>query len=669
MSLRLRIACVAAALLLAAVLVTTALQTATIVRGIASKTRADGEAMAILLAQAAAFAAELPAQVEEEIGLQMVIEARMIAHLVAIAERAGASSDEIRRTLRAIDSASGVEIHATDAEGLGYLHSLEWDKPFRFSPDPLEQPQAHVFHSLLSGSTPTLVQEARKREIDDRIFKYVGVGGVDGPRIVQVGLEAAFLERIEREFGLARLINGLVGGEIRELLVLDERLEAVAFAGAPIEPAPGSAGAVSHRDRQLARDCLESGRPIGRFDGNDYRVAAPVNRPDGRTSGAVLVALSTANARSMLVMQGLAAALSICIVGIPGILAALWAARSVSSPVLQAVEVVERLASGDLGTEVPAARDAETGRLLAAMDLMVKRLGGLVGSVKAAGGRLASIDTEASAALARQERSIEGLGGSAAEISAAVAQIAATGDHLVASSGEMAAAARDAVDVAEAGRIDLATMTESMAMLAASMDDISMKLAAISERAGGITTVVTTIAKVADQTNLLSVNATIEAEKAGAAGRGFRVVAREIRRLADQTAIATGDIERMVRDMQAAVAGGTMEMDRFRHDVAGRVEEVSRLGERLGGIVEPVRAVTTAADAVHEGVRSQAAGVKQIRGAMDALREATDASHSAIDVFSRVLGQMRSAIGDINTESSRFRTGSHKGPAAERRLS
>jgi len=78
---------------------------------------------------------------------------------------------------------------------------------------------------------------------------------------------------------------------------------------------------------------------------------------------------------------------------------------------------------------------------------------------------------------------------------------------------------------------------------------------------------ITTIAKVAEQTNLLSVNATIEAEKAGESGRGFRIVAQEIRRLADQTAQATKDIERMVRDMQAAVAGGTMEMDRFRNEV------------------------------------------------------------------------------------------------------
>lgn len=648
MSLRLRIAIVAALLLMAAVLVTTTLQTVAVVRGIATKTRADGDAMARLLARAAAYAAELPARVEGEIGEQMVVEARIVSHLVAIAERSGAPPEEIRETLRAIGAAGGIEIYATDAEGLASLHSLDRQEPFQFSPDRRKQPQAHAFHRLLSGDVPPVVQEARKREIDDRIFKYVGVGGVDGPRIVQVGLEATFLDRLDRELGIGRLVQGLVGGEIGELLVLDDRLERVAAAG-------GGAG-VSEDDRRLARTCLETGQPAGRFEGEYYRVAAPVKRADGRDAGVVLVAVSTASGRTVLALQGLSAAVSVVVVGIPGILAAVWGARSITRPVRQAVDVVERVASGDLETDVPTADGGEIGRLLSAMDGMVERLGGLLGRVQAAGGRLVSIDAEAAEAFARQERFIDGLGGSAAEISAAVAQIAATGDHLVTATGDMATAARESAGVAESGSGDLAAMTASMARLGESMDAFGAKLSAISERAGGITAVVTTIAKVADQTNLLSVNATIEAENAGAAGRGFRVVAREIRRLADQTAVATGDIERMVRDMQAAVSGGTMEMDRFRNEVACRVEEVSRIGERLGAVVEPVRAVTTAADSVYEGVRSQATGVKQIRGAMETLRGAADSSRSAIEVFARLLAQLRSAIVDLNAEASRFRT-------------
>jgi len=169
-------------------------------------------------------------------------------------------------------------------------------------------------------------------------------------------------------------------------------------------------------------------------------------------------------------------------------------------------------------------------------------------------------------------------------------------------------------------------------------------------------TVVTTIAKVADQTNLLSVNATIEAEKAGESGRGFRIVAQEIRRLADQTALATKDIERMVRDLQAAVSGGTTEMDRFRNEVSVRIGEVSDVSEQLGRIIEPVQSVTRSLESVHDGMRAQSQAARQIREAMEALRGGAGESAASVAVFSASLDELRRAIAELNTEAARFRT-------------
>ena len=104
--------------------------------------------------------------------------------------------------------------------------------------------------------------------------------------------------------------------------------------------------------------------------------------------------------------------------------------------------------------------------------------------------------------------------------------------------------------------------------------------------------VVTTITKVADQANLLSVNAAIEAEKAGEYGLGFLVLAREIRRLADQTAVATLDIEQMVKQMQGAVSAGVMEMDKFTEEVRQAVESVGKMGQSLGHVNEQDQALS-----------------------------------------------------------------------------
>jgi methyl-accepting chemotaxis protein WspA len=210
-------------------------------------------------------------------------------------------------------------------------------------------------------------------------------------------------------------------------------------------------------------------------------------------------------------------------------------------------------------------------------------------------------------------------------------------------------------------------MAASMQQLDEAMNAFTRKLATISQRASGITAVVTTIAKVADQTNLLSVNATIEAEKAGESGRGFRIVAQEIRRLADQTALATKDIERMVRDMQAAVASGTMEMDRFRNEVSARIGEVSQVSEQLGQIIEPVKSVTQSLETVHDGMRTQAVGVRQIRDAMEKLRAGAGESASSTVIFASTLADLRRSIAELNAESARFLTadGLPTAPAAD----
>ena len=135
----------------------------------------------------------------------------------------------------------------------------------------------------------------------------------------------------------------------------------------------------------------------------------------------------------------------------------------------------------------------------------------------------------------------------------------------------------------------LGSMEQTMHQMMDATSNISAKLSVLSEKAANINSVVTTITKVADQTNLLSLNAAIEAEKAGEYGIGFSVVATEIRRLADQTAVATWDIEQMVKEMQSAVSAGVMGMDKFSDEVRNGVDEVRHVGTQLADIIEQVR--------------------------------------------------------------------------------
>ena len=127
------------------------------------------------------------ADCDAAISRHMVGQAMLAAQYVALAEKAGMTPPQINAVLKTIAEASAIEeFWITDPAGRAYLTNTGID--FTFSPDPGKQAQASAFWALIDGQKKVVVQEARKREIDDRIFKYVGVAGVDKPRIVQVGV-------------------------------------------------------------------------------------------------------------------------------------------------------------------------------------------------------------------------------------------------------------------------------------------------------------------------------------------------------------------------------------------------------------------------------------------------------------------------------------------------
>jgi methyl-accepting chemotaxis protein WspA len=184
---------------------------------------------------------------------------------------------------------------------------------------------------------------------------------------------------------------------------------------------------------------------------------------------------------------------------------------------------------------------------------------------------------------------------------------------------------------------------------------IAEKLAAINERSQKITSVITTITKVADQTNILSINAAIEAEKAGEYGRGFLVVAREIRRLADQTAVATLDIENMVRLMQDAVSAGVMQMDKFSEEVRSGVGRVAEVNGQTGQIIGEVGGLSDRFKLVNEGMHNQSVGAEQINEAMGSIAANVRETATALEEFNNATGHLRGSIEQLNQEIASFK--------------
>jgi methyl-accepting chemotaxis protein WspA len=220
---------------------------------------------------------------------------------------------------------------------------------------------------------------------------------------------------------------------------------------------------------------------------------------------------------------------------------------------------------------------------------------------------------------------------------------------------EVSAVAEQSATLANSGQAGLSRMEETMRQVMEAAVSINAKLAVLNEKASNINQVVTTITKVADQTNLLSLNAAIEAEKAGEYGRGFAVVASEIRRLADQTAVATYDIEQTVKEIQSAVSAGVMGMDKFSEEVRRGLAEVQHVGGELSQIIQQVQALAPRVESVNEGMQAQATGAEQISQALTQLSEAAQQTveslrHSSIAVD----GLMETSVG-LHASVSRFK--------------
>lgn len=334
------------------------------------------------------------------------------------------------------------------------------------------------------------------------------------------------------------------------------------------------------------------------------------------------------------------------------------AARTIVTPIRTAALAAERVAEGDLTFEVETKSGDELGLLLSSIAKMVDRLGALIGRVKESGSQLSQTAIDIVASADQQETVSSNFAATSGEIAAAVNQISNTSSALLDTMEQVSSSMDETASVANRGRGGLDDMEQAMQALASASESISSKLALIAERAANIGVVVTTITKVADQTNLLSLNAAIEAEKAGEVGLGFAVVAREIRRLADQTAVATLDIDLIISEMSQSVASGVDEMQRFDEQVRSGVLQTAQISGELSDIIKAVEEIKPRFESVYEGMRAQVVGAGQISKAVISLRDVSDISKTSSETMKSIAGQLNTAVDSLNTGIQHFDVGS-----------
>jgi uncharacterized protein YoxC len=258
--------------------------------------------------------------------------------------------------------------------------------------------------------------------------------------------------------------------------------------------------------------------------------------------------------------------------------------------------------------------------------------------------RLTSNATSIASSARQQASNVANINTSGNEIATAVNEISATSKELLRAMEQLADDAGKTSTVANEGSRGLKGLSTSMESLSSATHTITDKLNTIRAKANKINSVVTAITKVADQTNLLSLNAAIEAEKAGEGGAGFAVVAREIRRLADQSALATMEIEQMVEAMQEAVSSGVEQTRELTEAMEHGIQASESISGQFGDIIQRVESMVPRYEAVHEGMQNQSEGAQQISEAMWQLTEMGRQTSESVNDLNDVSHQLHEAV-------------------------
>ena len=473
---------------------------------------------------------------------------------------------------------------------------------------------------------------------------------------------ASHLERAE---GPAR---AAVADELRRLMDRNERLlaslanseEGIGLAAAN-EPA---ALTQLEQARQLWRDeirpALESAMasaPLSRgaLDELDPEIRAFAARLDGLISR-IEQAGATRLQRSQLLQFGFSA-LALLV-----LLQVLRVGRRLARRTRALAVLAEKVSAGDLAQKASVDGSDELAVLGASFNAMTERLAGMIDNERGSRERLEKLlatisetaqhlSSSAAEILAGTTQQVEGM----REQSSAVAQTVTSVDEVLQTSEQAAQRAQqvaasydNAVKISNEGRRALDDTVQVMNAVSARTETIAADILSLAENSLEIGEIVSVVAEIADQTNLLALNAAIEASRAGEHGRGFNVVASEIRTLADQSKAATTRVRRILMEIQKSTNSAVIGAEDGSKSVSRALETVSEAGETIRQLEAIVDDSARSVAQIAASAGQQRAGMKQIHEAMHYIEQTSSQNLSAIR-------QAEEAAKDLNELGSRLK--------------
>ncbi len=295
--------------------------------------------------------------------------------------------------------------------------------------------------------------------------------------------------------------------------------------------------------------------------------------------------------------------------------------RSITGPLAAGVTVANQLANGNLAVEVIVSGKDETGQLMAAMKTMTENLRTVINQIS-------STSSQVAAAANQLHSTAEHIATGAEEVAAQAGTVATAGEEMSATSGDIAQNCQMAAEGAQRASQSACNGAEVVERTVAVMGQIAEKVResaktveSLGTRSDQIGAIIGTIEDIADQTNLLALNAAIEAARAGEQGRGFAVVADEVRALAERTTRATKEIGEMIKAIQKETKGAVVAMEQGVQQVENGTVEAAKSGEALRDILAQINDVAMQVNQIATAAEEQTATTSEISSNMMQITE------------------------------------------------